>query len=102
VTQTLQNPVHLAIKGNEVWVTDRRLRSIFVFDLEGKFLRKFEPSNQQQPPDWTPLALGFAKDGALRATDVGMTDLHRSTFLLRRRKPDGHYRPYRPGRQSHR
>ncbi len=39
----LVNPVHLAVKGNEVWVSDRRYRTIFIFDLEGKYLRKYEP-----------------------------------------------------------
>ena len=49
--KTLGNPVHLAIKGNEVWVTDRRLRSISVFDLEGKFLRTFEPQEREADVD---------------------------------------------------
>ena len=75
----LMNPVHLAIKGNEVWVTDRRLRSISVFDLEGKFLRTFEAKNEQL--DWTPLALGFDKSGALRVTDVGSTEAHRVFYF---------------------
>ncbi len=75
----LSNPVHLAIKGNEVWVTDRRLRSISVFDLEGKFLRTFEPKNEKL--NWTPLALGFDNDGALRVTDVGNTKEHRVLYF---------------------
>ena len=40
-------PVHLAVKGNEVWVSDRRYRTIFIFDLEGKYLRKYEPEWRQ-------------------------------------------------------
>jgi DNA-binding beta-propeller fold protein YncE len=36
----LINPVHLVVKGNEVWVTERRHRTIYIFDLEGKYLRK--------------------------------------------------------------
>ena len=75
----LSNPVHLVIKGNEVWVTDRRLRSISVFDLEGKFLRTFEPKNEKL--NWTPLALGFDNTGALRVTDVGNTKEHRVIYF---------------------
>ena len=67
------------IKDNEVWVTDRRLRSISVFDLEGKFLRTFEPKNETLT--WTPLALGFDNDGALRVTDVGNTEEHRVIYF---------------------
>jgi DNA-binding beta-propeller fold protein YncE len=76
---TLGNPVHLAIKGNEVWVTDRRLKSISVFDLEGKFLRTFEPKGETL--SWTPLALSFDKSGALRVTDVGNTEQHRVIYF---------------------
>ena len=43
----LGNPVHLQVQGNEVWVTDRRLRGIYVFDLDGKFKRRFEPKNEK-------------------------------------------------------
>jgi sugar lactone lactonase YvrE len=75
----LSNPVHLVIKGNEVWVTDRRLRSISVFDLEGKFLRTFEPKNETLT--WTPLALGFDNKGQLRVTDVGDTKKHQVIFF---------------------
>jgi DNA-binding beta-propeller fold protein YncE len=75
----LSSPVHLVIKGNEVWVTDRRLRSISVFDLEGKFLRTFEPKNEKLV--WTPLALGFDNTGALRVTDVGNTNEHRVIYF---------------------
>jgi DNA-binding beta-propeller fold protein YncE len=75
----LSNPVHVAIKGSEIWVTDRRLRSISVFNLEGKFLRTFEPKNEKIT--WTPLALGFDQNGALRVTDVGNTKEHRVLFF---------------------
>ncbi|PKQ15032.1 MAG: hypothetical protein CVT67_11210 [Actinobacteria bacterium HGW-Actinobacteria-7] len=71
----LRNPVHLWIKDGEVWVTDRRLQTIFVFDLEGKFKRRFVPKNEKLK--WTPLALAFSKSGELRVTDVGDTETHR-------------------------
>ncbi|HET6351453.1 MAG TPA: 6-bladed beta-propeller [Coriobacteriia bacterium] len=76
----LRNPVHLQIIHNEVWVTDRRLRGIFIFGMDGTFKRRFEPVNE---PDfnWTPLALAFDKAGALRATDVGQTDKHRLIYF---------------------
>lgn len=77
---TLGNPVHLAIKGEEVWVTDRRHRTIFVFDLEGEFLREFVPAGEDEF-DWTPLALSFDAAGAPRITDVGQTELHRLLYF---------------------
>ena len=75
----LINPVHLAVKGNEIWVSDRRLRGIFIFDLEGKYLRKFTPKNENLT--WTPLAFSFDGSGAMRVTDVGNTDLHRLVYF---------------------
>jgi len=76
----LVNPVHLAVKGNEVWVSDRRYRTIFIFDLEGKFLREYEPKGGKGFT-WTPLAFSFDTSGALRATDVGETDEHRLLYF---------------------
>jgi sugar lactone lactonase YvrE len=75
----LGNPVHLAIKDNEVWVTDRRLRQIYIFDLQGKPLRRFRARGETL--SWTPLALSFDAVGALRVTDVGATDNHRAIFF---------------------
>ncbi len=96
----LSNPVHLVIKGNEVWVTDRRLRSISVFDLEGKFLRTFEPKNEKL--NWTPLALGFDNTGALRVTDVGNTKEHRVIYFSAGRLAHGYVRKDRPGHSAYR
>jgi DNA-binding beta-propeller fold protein YncE len=75
----LMSPVHLAVKGNEVWVTDRQLRKILIFDLEGKYLRSYETKNEKL--NWSPLALTFNADGALRVTDVGNTDEHRVIYF---------------------
>jgi len=80
----LRNPVHLAIRDDEVWVTDRRLRGIFVFDLEGNYLRKFVPEGETDFA-WSPLALAFARDGSLRATDVSDSTAHRVLYF----SPDG-------------
>ncbi len=77
---TLRNPVHLQVKGEEVWVTDRRLRGIYIFGLDGEFKRRFEPLNEPDF-DWTPLALAFDSQGALRATDVGQTDKHQVVYF---------------------
>ena len=75
----LVNPVHLAIQGNEVWVSDRYYHTIDIFDLQGKYLRKFVPKNEKL--SWTPLAFSFDATGALRATDVGNTKLHRLIYF---------------------
>jgi len=76
---TLINPVHLVIKGNEVWVSERYHRTIYIFDAEGNYLRKFTPKNEQLK--WTPLAFSFDASGALRVTDVGQTNLHRLLYF---------------------
>lgn len=74
----LKNPVHLWVKDEEVWVTDRRHRAIFVFDLDGTYLRTFDPGDDIT---WTPLALAFSDDGELRVTDVGDSQLHRLLYF---------------------
>jgi len=82
----LVNPVHLMIKDNEVWVSERRHRTIYVFDLEGKYLRKYEPKAEKKFT-WTPLAFAFDTDGTLRATDVGQTDRHRLVYFSAEASP---------------
>lgn len=76
---TLRNPVHLWVKGDEVWVTDRRLQSVFVFNLDGTFKRTFVPKGEKKFR-WTPLALAFDGD-QLRVTDVGLTEKHRVHYF---------------------
>jgi len=76
---TLENPVHLAVKGDEVWVSDRRFRKIYVFDLEGNYKREFKPKDAKLK--WAPLAFAFDSAGLLRATDVGQTDRHRLLYF---------------------
>jgi DNA-binding beta-propeller fold protein YncE len=73
----LSSPVHIAIgPDNTVWVTDRALKGIYVFDQDGKFLRKFVPDGN---PDfqWGPLALAFGPNGNLYVSDVGDSTKHR-------------------------
>lgn len=76
---TLLNPVHLAVRGNEVWLSDRYYRTIYIFDLQGNYLRKFVPKNETL--NWAPLAFSFDASGALRATDVGDTKRHRLLYF---------------------
>ncbi len=76
----LRSPVNVAIKGSEVWVTERRFRTIYVYDLEGKYLRTFTPEGEPKF-SWAPLAISFDTSGAPRVTDVGATDRHRVIFF---------------------
>ncbi len=65
-------------KTGQFWVTDRRLKSIEVFDASGKWLRTFDPNlpkSQLPKPEtggvqWAPLALDFAPDGTLYVTET--------------------------------
>ncbi len=75
----LRAPVNVASVGDEIWVTDRRLRAIYVFSLDGQYRRKIEPKTMKNV--WTPLALDAAADGQSWITDVGQTDKHRIVRL---------------------
>ena len=77
----LRAPVHLAIaKDGNIWVTDRRLRGIYIFTADGKFVRKFLP-NGDPNFQWSPLALTFDADGALRVTNVAFSDQHEVIYF---------------------
>lgn len=81
----LQSPVHIAAGPDKtVWVSDRRLKDIFIFGADGKYLRTFEPNGD---PDfaWSPLAMTFGPEGNLYVTDVGDSKKHRVLVF----KPDG-------------
>lgn len=62
----------------EYWVTDRRRQAIEIFSPAGEYLRDFDPKlPADQLPDfeakgrqWAPIALAFAPDGSLYATDI--------------------------------
>jgi DNA-binding beta-propeller fold protein YncE len=76
-TTALDSPVHIAIgPDNTVWVSDRALKGIYVFDENGRFLRKFVP-NGDPTFSWGPLALAFGPNGDLYVTDVGDSANHR-------------------------
>jgi DNA-binding beta-propeller fold protein YncE len=73
----LDSPVHIAIGPDDtVWVTDRALKGIYVFDENGKYLRKFVP-NGDPAFAWAPLSLAFGPEGDLYVTDVGDSSKHR-------------------------
>ena len=75
---TLGLPQRVAIgpDGN-VWVTDRRLKAIFVFDPEdGSFVREFVPKSDVADV-WGPIALAFNAEGHLYVADLGFSKSHR-------------------------
>lgn len=81
----LDSPVHIAVASDgTLWVTDRRLKGIYVFDGEGKFLSKFVPNGDPEFA-WSPLAITFGSDGNMYVSDVGDSDKHRILVFA----PDG-------------
>jgi DNA-binding beta-propeller fold protein YncE len=78
--QALGNPVHLQIVNDQVWVTDRRLRGLYVFNLDGSFEREFLPKNEDDFV-WAPLALAFDRDARLRATDIDDIEQHQLMYF---------------------
>lgn len=81
-------------KNNELYVTDRRARTIFRYDLSGKYLGEFNPNlpKDQLPAfrtgdvQWAPVALTFAPDGTLYVTEI----LNGNRFLIF--GPDGKFK----------
>jgi DNA-binding beta-propeller fold protein YncE len=65
-------------KNNELYVTDRRMRTIFRYDQLGRYLGEFKPNlpKEQLPTfntagfQWAPVALAFAPDGTLYVTEL--------------------------------
>jgi DNA-binding beta-propeller fold protein YncE len=73
----LNSPVHIAVAPDHtVWVTDRALHGIYVFDQDGTFLRKFIP-NADTSFKWSPLAIAIGADGTVYVSDVANTRAHR-------------------------
>lgn len=89
-------PLNLARnpKTNQLYVTDRRLRSIQRYDLNGKYLGDFNPNlpKDQLPKfktggiQWAPVAIAFAPDGTMYVTEV----LNGHRFLIF--NPDGTFK----------
>jgi DNA-binding beta-propeller fold protein YncE len=73
-------PLYLAKnpKNGNLYVTDRRLRKVFMFGPGGKYLGAFDPKlPKNQLPNfdthgvqWAPLAIGFAPDGTMFVTEI--------------------------------
>lgn len=83
-TASLGVPVHLALAPDQsVWVTDRRLQTVFVFDRDGKYLREFKP--KVPIADFQPLAIAIDEDANVYVTDVGSTHEHQVRIF----RPDG-------------
>ena len=81
----LDSPVHIAVASDDtVWVTDRSLHGVYIFDADGRFLRKFVPNGDPKFA-WSPLAIAFGPDGNLYVSDVGSSDKHRILAFA----PDG-------------
>ncbi len=74
---SLAQPGRVMINPNgEVWVTDRLLRGIFVFDRNGAFLREFVPEGDASET-WAPIAVAFDSVGNVYVADIGRTKEHR-------------------------
>ncbi|HEY3316831.1 MAG TPA: 6-bladed beta-propeller [Coriobacteriia bacterium] len=73
----LVTPVHMAFNNDkaELYVADRALDALYVFDTEGRFLRTFpKPASVKR---WSPLAIAFGADGRIYLSDVGDSNKHR-------------------------
>lgn len=67
---TLRAPVGIAINSKgTVYVTDIRLKGVFIYDSAGKFLGKFKPDNKADYV-WGPLGIAFDGADNLYVTDV--------------------------------
>ena len=67
-------PVYIALDPTtgDVYVSDRPSRSIYIYDKDGRFRRRFEPI---VPIDgFQPLGLAFDRQGDLYVSDVGGAD----------------------------
>lgn len=71
---SLQAPARVAISPTgEVFVSDRRLHALYIFDADGHFRWKFPAPY----PSWSPLGIAFDEVGNLYTTDVGDARRHR-------------------------
>lgn len=78
-----EETTHLAQPGRvaespdgEIWVTDRMLRGIFIFDKDGTFKRRFVPRSDAATT-WAPISVTFGPDGKVYVCDVGQSRQHR-------------------------
>ncbi|MDP4013996.1 MAG: NHL repeat-containing protein [Candidatus Nanopelagicales bacterium] len=63
-------PVYVAVNPltEDVYVTDRTAREIYVYDRDGNYLRQFIPKARGKK--WQPLGIGFDEAGNVTVTDV--------------------------------
>lgn len=93
---TLVTPLYLARhpKTEDLYVSDRRLRSIEIFDKDGSHKGSFDPKlpKDELPKfdakgyQWAPVALAFAPDGSLVVSEI--LNGHRILFF----GPDGAFK----------
>jgi len=69
-TGASHTPIYVAINptNQNVYVSDRVATSIYIYDAKGTYLRTFAPKGNLG--EFAPLALAFAPDGTLYASDV--------------------------------
>lgn len=67
---TLRAPVDVAVNSKgAVYVSDNRLKGVFVFSATGKFIKKFIPNNDPAFL-WNPVGLAFDAQDNLYVTDI--------------------------------
>lgn len=76
----LTTPLYLAVnpKDGNLYVTDRRQRSVEVFTTGGSWVKRFNPNLPKselpkfnaQGDQWAPVAIGFAPDGTMFVTEI--------------------------------
>ena len=64
-------PVYVAVQPTtgDVYVSDRPMGAVYVYDRDGAFLREFRPAAAIE--GWQPLGMAFDAAGNLYVTDVG-------------------------------
>lgn len=73
----LQAPAYvIADAEDNIYVSDRRLRGVYVFDPDGNYLRRIAPEGDAAKT-FGPLGMGFDGEGNLYVTDIGETLEHR-------------------------
>jgi DNA-binding beta-propeller fold protein YncE len=68
-------PIYVAVNPTtqDVYVSDRFTSSIYIYEASGKYLRTFAPKGNLSGK-FAPLALAFAPDGTLYASDIRGAD----------------------------